>query len=225
MEEFSRTAALIGEDGVIKLKGSKAAVIGLGGVGSFAAEALARAGIGTITVIDNDIVSLSNINRQLYALHSTVGKYKADIAAERIIDINPECNVIALKVFVTAENIPELNLRQYDYIVDAIDSVGSKLDLIKYCHANDINIISCMGTGNKLDPSKFQIADIFATSVCPLERKIRYELKKAGITNQKVLFSTEPPLVSSYPPASISFVPSAAGMLLAGEVIKDLLKT
>lgn len=224
-EELSRTASLIGADGVERLKNSTVAVIGLGGVGSFTAEALARAGVGTLVIVDNDRITLSNINRQLYALHSTVGLAKTEVAEQRIHDINPDCIVQRSEVFVSAENIDELGLAHCDYVVDAIDSVFSKLALIKYCHEKDIKLICSMGTGNKLDPSAFRIEDITKTSVCPLARKIRLELRKSGIKHQKVLYSTEVPKVMQKPPASISFVPPVAGLMLAGEVIRTISAT
>ena len=224
MEEiFSRTAGLIGEEGVSLLSAKKAAVLGIGGVGSYVAEALARAGVGNLLLIDSDEVAPSNINRQLIALHSTVGKAKVQAAAERIADINPDCKVTALREFITPENVSELGLETCDYVVDAVDNVTAKIALIVYCQSVSVPIISSMGTGNKLHPELFRIEDIYKTSVCPLARVMRYELKKRGIKRQKVLFSTEQPIVASRPPSSISFVPSAAGLIIAGEAVRELL--
>ncbi|MBQ7794642.1 MAG: tRNA threonylcarbamoyladenosine dehydratase [Clostridia bacterium] len=221
---------LIGTENIEVLKNSSVAVFGIGGVGSFVAEALARCGVGKILLVDNDTVSLSNINRQLIALHSTVGRAKTEVMKERITDINPLCNVETADVFYTESN--DIDLSGYDYIVDAIDTVSSKLTLI--CEAKRLNIpiISSMGTGNKLDASHFKIADISKTSVCPLARVMRKELKVRGITKLKVLYSDEQPRTPTITlseagrrqiPASISFVPSVAGLLIAGEVVRDLI--
>ena len=231
MEEFIRTQMLIGEEAVSSLKEKKVIVFGVGGVGSYCCEAIARCGVGTITLVDNDTVSVSNINRQIIALHSTVGKYKTEVMMDRILDINPNCNVKCENVFYTDKK--EIDISSYDYIVDAIDTVSSKLALI--CEAQRLNIpvISSMGTGNKIDASRFQIADISKTSVCPLARVMRKELKERGIKKLKVLFSDEAPLTPKISlsdgsrrqiPASIAFVPSVAGLLIAGEVIRDLIK-
>lgn len=231
MEEFIRTQMLIGEGSVSALKEKNVIIFGIGGVGSYCAEAIARCGVGSITLVDNDTVSVSNINRQLIALHSTVGKYKTEVMRDRILDINPECNVKCENIFYTDRK--EIDISEYDYIVDAIDTVSSKLALI--CEASGLNIpiISSMGTGNKLDASRFAIADISKTSVCPLARVMRKELKERGIKKLKVLFSDEAPLVPTISmsdgsrrqiPASIAFVPSVAGLLIAGEVIKDLIE-
>ncbi len=230
VNQFSRTELLIGNDSIEKLKKSKVIVFGVGGVGSFACEALARSGIGNITVVDNDIVSLTNINRQLVALTSTVGKLKVDVITARIKDINPDCNVTAYNCFYTKEK--EIDISGFDYIVDAIDTVTSKLTLIEEANKFSVPIISCMGTGNKLDPTKFEISDIYKTSVCPLARVLRRELKNRGIKSLKVLYSKEEPIkpvkcteISSkhQVPGSVSFVPPVAGMIIAGEVIKDLI--
>lgn len=232
LNEFSRTKLLLGEEAMAKLKSSSVAVFGVGGVGSYAVEALARSGIGTLALIDNDDVSLTNINRQLVAMHSTVGRLKVDVAKEHILDVNPDCNVQAFPCFYTEENDGGIELSDYDYIVDAIDTVSSKLFLIEQAKALDIPIISCMGAGNKLDPSKFQITDIYKTSMCPLAKVMRYELKRRGIRKLKVLFSTEQAVVpkgtseETSPkrriPGSVAFVPSVAGLMIAGEVIRDL---
>ncbi|OJF76564.1 MAG: hypothetical protein BKP49_06200 [Treponema sp. CETP13] len=237
-EQFIRTEKLIGSISQKKIQESTIAVFGLGGVGSFTVEALARAGIGTIIIIDNDTINESNINRQLFATHSTVGKLKIDIARMRILDINPNCIVKAYPVFYKPEetnitNTLNKDLAQCSYIIDAIDTVSSKLKLYETAQNLNIPIISCMGTGNKLDATKFCISDIYKTSVCPLARVIRRECKKRRIKHLKVLYSTETPRTSiikndqeesrKIAPASISFVPSVAGLLLAGEVIKEII--
>lgn len=226
---YQRTEMLIGADALAKLKNSRVLICGIGGVGSYIAEALARAGVGAIDLLDFDTVAPSNINRQIIALTSTIGQYKTDVMAERIRDINPEITVTAHKCFIDETNVGEILSAPYTYIADAIDSVPSKLALIRHAKEADINIISSMGTGNKLDPTRFKIADISKTSVCPLARKMRGELKKAGITHHKVLFSDELPIKPDaqegrHPPASISFVPSVAGLIIAGEIVRDLIK-
>ncbi len=231
MNRFVRSEILIGNAALDKLKNAKVIVFGIGGVGSFVCEALVRGGIGSFALVDNDVVSESNINRQLIALTSTIGKYKTDVMAERIRDINPECSVIQSNCFYTSDK--EVDISGYDYIVDAIDTVSSKLTLIEEANKANVPIISCMGTGNKLNASLFEITDIYKTSVCPLARVMRRELKARGIKKLKVLYSKEEPLkpsdsgeVSSKRqiPGSMPFVPPVAGMLIAGEVIKDLIK-
>ena len=207
------------------------AVFGLGGVGSFAAEALARAGVGTLMFVDNDTVSKSNINRQLIALHSTVGRLKTEVMAERARDINPQANIEQYTFFYDAATAERIDLSRCDYIVDAIDSVYSKLLLIETADRLNVPIISSMGTGNQLDPTRFEVADIYSTSVCPLARAMRHELKKRGIARLKVVYSKELPTGGFTAddntgrravPGSISFVPSAAGLILAGEVVRSL---
>lgn len=227
--EFSRTETLLGLDRMNKLKNSRVIIFGVGGVGGYVIEALTRSGFKQIDIVDFDSVSITNINRQIIALHSTVGKLKIDVMKERMLDINPNIVVNTYPVFLDDTNIESFNLSQYDYVVDAIDSVTSKILLIEYCVKNNIKIISSMGTGNKLDPSLFKISDISKTSVCPLAKVIRYELRKRGINHLKVLFSTETPIKNfvegegnKLAPSSISFVPSSAGLLIASEVIKDL---
>lgn len=227
---------LIGDEAVEKLKNSSVAVFGCGGVGSYTVEALARAGVGKITVIDADEVSVSNINRQIIATSSTVGRPKAEVQKERILDINPACLAEAKVMFYGAETADEIDLTQFDYVCDAIDSVTSKLLLIKTCHDAGVPIISSMGTGNKLRPEMFEITDISKTSVCPLARVMRRELKARGIYKLKVLYSKEEPITpintgecENAPgrratTASISFVPSVAGLMIGGEIIKDLCK-
>lgn len=222
---LDRTEKLISQENVAKLKNSTIALFGLGGVGSYVLEALARSGIQNLIIIDKDVIDITNINRQLLATHSTIGKSKVDVAKERILDINPNCNVTAIKEFVSKENIENMLVGiKIDYIVDAIDTVSSKLGIIEYAYNNHIKIISCMGTGNKLDASKFEITDINKTSVCPLAKVIRKELRNLNIPKLKVLYSNEEPInQKSSTPASISFVPSVAGLLIAGEVIRDLI--
>ena len=226
---FIRSEMLYGENSTAILKNSKVAVFGIGGVGSYVCEALARCGVGNLTLIDNDTVSFSNINRQLVALHSTVGKYKTDVMAERIKDINPSCNVTALNMFYTPES--HFDISSFDYIVDAIDTVASKIHLAVLCQEKNIPLISCMGAGNKLDPTAFKVTDIFKTSGCPLARVMRKELKARGVKKLKVVYSTEAPITPlpleasegrRQTPGSCAFVPSVAGLICAGEVIKDI---
>lgn len=228
--QFIRTARLIGEEAVASLCKKHVCIFGIGGVGSFAAEALCRAGIGTLTLVDGDTVAESNINRQLIALHSTIGRPKVDVMKERMADINPDAHVINLHLFYDEQTASQIDLTAFDYVIDAIDSVPSKLLLIRSCHALNVPIISCLGTGNKLDPSLLEIADISKTSVCPLARVVRRELKKSGIAHHTVLFSTEVPKKPLFDdengrssPASIAFVPSAAGLMLASHVVRTLI--
>lgn len=234
--QFSRTEMLIGSDALNKLKGACVAVFGVGGVGGYAVEALARGGIGTIHVIDNDDVALTNINRQIIATHDTIGMRKTEAAKARILSINPECNVITHDIFYTPETAGEFDFSLFDYVIDAIDTVTGKIGLIMQAQAAGTPIISSMGTGNKLDPTAFQIADIYKTSVCPLAKVMRHELKKRGVKKLKVVYSQELPVAPKTDtdedsvarrsvPASISFVPPVAGLILAGEVIKDIIKT
>ena len=225
MEIYKRTDMLIGEDNRKKLGFAHVAVFGVGGVGSYVCEALARAGVGAITLIDGDTVQESNINRQLIALHSTVGLDKVEVMKTRIFDINPDIKVLAKKVFYCEENADTLDFSQFSYVVDAIDTVTSKLLIIEKAKKFDVPIISSMGTGNKLDASAFKICDIKKTSVCPLARVMRSELRSRGIENVKVLYSEEQPQnrEGGRTPASISYVPSVAGLLIAGEVIKDII--
>lgn len=229
-EQFSRTKALIGEAALEKLASSHIALFGLGGVGSYAAEALARAGVGELTLVDGDRIAPSNINRQLYALHSTLGKFKTQTAKNRIHDIAPDCKVNEKTFFYLPENGEEFFSQKFDYVVDAIDMVSAKIDIAVRCGEKGIPLISCMGTGNKLDPTAFEVADIYSTEVCPLCRVMRRELRKRGVEKLKVVYSREVPFVSGMrdetgraAPASISFVPPVAGMILAGEVIKDII--
>lgn len=234
LNQFSRTELLIGKEAMEILKNSRVAVFGIGGVGGHAVEALARSGVGTLDIIDNDKVSLTNINRQLFATLSSVDEYKVDVAKRRIEDINPECTVNVYRTFYSAENSGEFDFSVYDYIVDAIDSVSSKIELIMRADEKNTKIISSMGAGNKLDATKFEVSDIYKTSVCPLARVMRYELKKRGIKKLKVVYSKEEPIKPCESgekvegkrqiPGSVAFVPSVAGLIIAGEVIKDLIK-
>lgn len=224
MLEFSRTERLIGKESLEKLKKSNVIIFGLGGVGSYIAEALARSGVGKMTVVDKDTVDITNINRQLYALHSTVGKNKADVAKERILDINPLCEITSTVKMYLPECSDEFEFEKYDYIIDAIDNVTAKTDLAVKSQELGIPMIASMGTGNKLDPTAFKIADIYKTDTCPLCRVMRRELKARNVKKLKVLYSTEAPVKDGErTPASISFVPSTAGLIIAGEVIKDLI--
>ena len=234
-EQFVRTALLLGEEGVERLRRAKVAVFGIGGVGGFAVEALARAGVGTFLLVDSDRISASNINRQIIADWNAVGRYKTDAMRERIAAINPEAKVETRECFFLPENAGAFDFTAYDYIVDAVDTVSAKIELIVRAKAAGAAVISCMGAGNKLDPTRFEVADIYETSVCPLARVMRRELKKRGIVGCKVDYSREeaisplPGLLSEEEsggrrsvPGSVSFVPSVAGLIVAGEVIRDL---
>lgn len=232
--QFSRTQLLLGEEAMARLRNARVAVFGIGGVGGYAAEALARGGIGALDLIDPDTVSITNINRQLFATHSTVGKYKVDVARERLLDIHPALKIRTHPVFYIPETADQFDFSQYDYIVDAIDTVTGKLSLAERAFAAGVPIISCMGAGNKLSGTAFQVADISKTTICPLARVMRKELKKRGISHMKVVFSTEEALTpvgaeeeaaaigKRQIPGSMSYIPGIAGLLLAGEVIKDL---
>ena len=226
MADFlERTRTLIGDNAIEKLKKSRVIVFGIGGVGGYTVEALVRSGIGEIDIVDNDKVSISNLNRQIVALNSTIGEYKVDVMKKRALDINPDLKINTYKLFFDEKTKAEIDFLKYDYIVDAIDSVKSKLLLIELAKKDKIPIISSMGTGNKLNPLEFEIADIFKTSVCPLARIIRTELKKRGIKDLKVLYSKEKPYKDgSKVPSSISFVPSTVGLIIASEVIKDIIE-
>lgn len=233
-EQFLRTAMLLGEEAVARLQKARVAVFGIGGVGGYTVEALARAGIGQIDLIDSDTVSRSNINRQILATHSTVGLPKVEAGRNRILDINPDCIVRPHQVFYTPETADSFDFKDYDYIVDAIDTVTGKLALVQRAAEAGTPIICCMGTGNKLDASAFQVADISKTTMCPLARIMRKELGKRGIKHLKVVYSQEEALTPTgweeeaaalgkrQIPGSVSFVPGAAGLILAGEVVKDL---
>lgn len=247
LHQFSRTELLIGVEALEKLKQSKVAVFGIGGVGSYTVEGLVRAGVGKLVLIDDDCVCLTNINRQLLATRKTVGKAKVEVMKERILEINPDAEVTIFQKFYMPDTAAELIFDDYDYIVDAIDTVTGKIDLIEKAKAKHIPIISCMGAGNKLDPTKFEVADIYKTSVCPLAKVMRKELKKRGVHSLKVVYSKELPVtpietegsncatgcicpsgttrkctIRRQIPGSISFVPSVAGLIIAGEVVKDI---
>ena len=245
-DEFgSRTAMMLGEDGYRRLRGARVAVFGVGGVGGYAVEALARAGVGAIDLIDSDRVSESNINRQIIATRATVGQLKTEAARARILEINPECRVSCHSVFFSPETAKSFDFTAYDYIIDAIDSTAEKVELIALAKSAGVEIISAMGAGNKLDPTRFKVSDISKTTVCPLAKAVRTQLRRRGINHTKVVFSDEPPvlaLADSAPfvegdaelsdeqkkyakrraPGSVSFVPSVMGLILAGEAIKDI---
>lgn len=229
LNEFSREKLLIGSEGLERLKAARVAVFGVGGVGSYTAEALARGGVGHITLIDNDTVNITNINRQLIALHSTIGQLKVDAAKRRILDINPDCDVTVHNCFYTGN---EVDLSQFDFIADAIDSVSAKLALVENAHKLGVSIISSMGTGNKLDATKLVVTDISKTSMCPLAKVMRVELRKRGIMHHKVVYSTEQPVPHKAQSeedesrrrtiGSISYVPPVAGLIMAGEIIRGI---
>lgn len=245
---FSRTELLIGKDGLNKLENSKVVVLGLGGVGSFTAEALARAGVGNLVIVDDDTVCLTNLNRQIHANFDTISKSKVEVMKERILKINPKCNVQTYETFIKEDNIGEIISEDVDFVADAIDTISSKLSTIVWCKENDIDIISCMGTGNKMDPTAFKVSDIYKTKVCPLAKVMRYELRKRGIKGLRVVYSEEAPIKPKLEevvtckegcvctggskkcshkrqiPGSISFVPPVAGMIMAGEIIKTILQ-
>lgn len=246
LNQFSRTELLLGKEGVEKLSKSRVAVFGIGGVGAYAVEALVRSGLGTIDIIDDDKVCITNLNRQLYATRKTVGKYKVEVAKERILDINPDCVVNTYQTFYTPQTENEFDFSQYDYVIDAIDTVVGKLSLIEKAKAANVPIICAMGAGNKLDPTRFEVADISKTSVCPLAKVIRQELRKRRIKGVKVVYSKEIPIkpkedmsisckyhcvcppgtrkctVKHQIPGSTAFVPPVVGLIIAGEVVKDL---
>ena len=234
LEQFLRAEMLLGSEALTRLQSARVAVFGLGGVGGYVVEALARSGVGSLDLIDSDTVSVSNLNRQILATHSTVGMLKVDAARNRVLDINPACNVKTWPVFYTPDTADDFDFTQYDYIVDAIDTVTGKLALVERAKAAGTPIICCMGTGNKLDASAFQVADISKTSMCPLARVMRKELAKRGIRHLKVVYSQEEALTPTgweeeaaalgkrQIPGSVAFVPGAAGLLLAGEVVRDL---
>lgn len=245
---FSRTELLIGKDGLAKLKNSKVAIFGIGGVGTFVVEGLVRSGVGHFVLVDDDLICVTNLNRQIHATEKTIGRVKVDVMKERILEINPQAEVEAVKSFYLSEKADDLIRNDYDYIVDAVDTVTAKIDLVVQAQKRGIPIISCMGAGNKLDPTMFQVTDIYKTQMDPLSKVMRKELKQRGIKSLKVVYSTEPPIkpkeseensyytncvcpkgtqrtctVKKQIPGSISFVPSVAGLIIAGEVIKDLI--
>lgn len=234
LNQFSRTELLIGKEGVEKLSKSRVAIFGIGGVGGYVAEALVRSGIGAIDLIDNDKVSLTNINRQIIATHKTIGMYKVDAAENRLKDINPNVKITKYNLFFTPETAENIDFSKYDYVIDAIDTVIGKLEIIEKAKKSNIPVITSMGAGNKLYPEMFEIADISKTSVCPLAKVVRQELKKRNIKKVKAVFSKEIPIKPGISeeqsntkrqiPASIAFVPSAVGLIIAGEVVRDLIK-
>lgn len=249
LHEFSRTELLIGKSGIEKLKKAKIAVFGIGGVGTYAAEGLARSGVGEFVLIDDDCICLTNINRQLHATRETVGKAKVEVMKERILSINPNAEVTVHQHFYLPGSAEQLISKDYDYIIDAVDTVTAKIDLIMNAQDAGIPLISCMGTGNKMDPTRFEVTDIFKTSICPLAKVMRKELRARGVKSLKVVYSREEPIkpvetegascrlscicpkgttrtctTRNQIPGSISFMPSVAGLIIAGEVIKDLLK-
>lgn len=239
-EQFSRTEILLGREGMERLQKARVAVFGIGGVGGHTVEALARSGVGTLDLIDNDTVALTNLNRQIIATHKTIGQYKVDVARDRILEINPEMTVNTYRCFYLPETAQQFDFTQYDYVVDAIDTVAGKLQLVEQAVAAGVPIISSMGAGNKLDPTAFRVADIYKTNVCPLAKVMRRELKKRGIKKLKVVYSEEQPIEPKSDfgekereesgvkkrqiPGSNAFVPSVVGLIIAGEVIKDLAK-
>ncbi len=243
-DRFSRTELLFGEEAMKILAASRVAVFGVGGVGGYAVEALARSGVGALDLIDDDKVCVTNINRQIIALDSTVGMYKVDAAAQRIHEINPDCKVSCHKMFYMPETADKLDFSQYDYVIDAIDTVTGKIEIIMQAKQAGVPVISSMGAGNKLDPTRFEVADIYKTSVCPLAKVMRYQLKRRGVKKLKVVYSKEEPITPQgqafddgsgktdmrsgsarrSTPASVAFVPSVVGLIIAGEVIKDIVK-
>ncbi len=230
MSIFERSELLLGKEGMEKLNRAHIAVFGVGGVGSYTVEALVRSGIGEISLFDGDVVAESNINRQLVATTKTVGRAKVEVAAERCLDVNPNVKLHAERIFLMPDTADKIDFSQFDYIVDAVDTVTAKLLLAETAKANGVPIISSMGAGNKLDPTRFEVADISKTSVCPLAKVMRRELKKRGINHLKVVYTKEEPIRHGYTengrplPGSVAFVPSVAGLIIAGEVVKDLLK-
>ncbi|MCL2106077.1 MAG: tRNA threonylcarbamoyladenosine dehydratase [Oscillospiraceae bacterium] len=219
---FSRTELLLGSEALEALRRAHVAVFGVGGVGSFAAEALVRAGVGALDIIDNDTVSPSNLNRQLIALRSTIGRPKAEAARERLLDINPDCAIAAHSCFFDSSTAGQFDFARYDCVLDCIDSVSSKLLLIELCYRAGTPVLSCMGAGNKLDPTRFELADIYETTVCPLAKAMRHKLRERGIDALRVVYSREEPAARHRPPGSVSFVPGAAGLIMAGECVRQL---
>ena len=222
MEQFQRTQMLIGTEAIEKLSKVKIAIFGIGGVGSYVAEGLIRAGVQNFILIDHDTIDITNINRQIHATTKTIGQYKVDVMKQRMLDINPEANIQTYKIFYLPDSNEKILDESISYVVDAIDTVTAKLELVKKCKELNIPIISCMGTGNKLDPTMLEVSDINKTSVCPLAKTIRKELRKLDIKKLKVIYSKEEPIKKQTPPGSVSFVPSVAGMIIASQVVKDL---
>lgn len=223
-DQFDRTRLLIGEEGLAKLKKARVAVFGVGGVGGFTVEALVRSGIGAFDLIDNDTVALSNLNRQIIATRDTIGKLKVEVMRDRILSINPQAEIRMYPCFYLPENAAEFDFSQYSYVVDAVDTVTAKIDIIMQAQAAGVPVISSMGAGNKMDPTRFEVTDIYKTTVCPLARVMRRELKKRGVKQLKVVYSTEKAIKTGADVlGSIAFVPSVAGLIVAGEVIRDLI--
>ena len=223
-EQFSRTAQLLGNENVEKLFDKHVIVFGVGGVGGYVVEALVRSGVGNISIVDNDVVNESNINRQIIAFHSTIGMQKVEVLKNRILDINPNCQVFVHNQFFLPENSNDFDFSIYDYVVDAVDTVTAKIEIIKKSKESNVPVISSMGTGNKLNPVGFKVSDISKTKVCPLARVMRNELKKREISKVKCVYSEENPVIQTKTPASVAFVPPVAGLLIASEVIEDLIK-
>lgn len=231
---LTRTQKILGSDNVNEIKNSKVVILGVGGVGGFVTEGIARCGVGNIVLVDKDVVDITNINRQIIATNSTIGKNKVEVMRDRIKDINKDCNVVIHKVFIDEENLDELIDKDVDYVIDAIDTVSSKIAVAVWCEKNNINLISSMGTGNKLDPTQLKVSDIYKTKVCPLAKVMRRELKRRDVKHLKVVYSEELPLkpiiseeeinMRKKSPGSVSFVPSVAGLIIAGEVVKNLMK-
>ena len=224
MGQFERAFALLGETGFERLQKAKVMILGLGGVGSYVCEALVRAGVGTFILVDHDVIEMSNLNRQLFATHETIGRLKVDVAKERVLTINPQAQIQTISKAFSPDNQADFDLTEKDYVIDAIDMVTAKIALAETCFQKNIPLISAMGTGNKWDATAFEITDITKTSVCPLARVMRKELKARNISSLKVIYSKEKPSIKTTPPASLSYVPAVAGLMLAGEVIKDLVK-
>lgn len=232
--QFVRTRMLLGAGGMERLSRARVAVFGIGGVGGYAAEALARSGVGALALIDRDTVSVSNLNRQIIALHSTIGRYKTEVMRERVLDISPEIEVEIHNCFFLPENAGQFDFSRYSYVVDAVDTVTAKIEIILRAKEAEVPVISAMGAGNKLDPGQFRVTDIYHTEMCPLAKVMRHELKKRQVTNLKVVYSPEPPCIPARQageepfrrttPGSTAFVPSVAGLMLAGEVIRDLVE-
>ena len=222
--QYTRTELLLGEEGVARLKQAKVAVFGIGGVGGYVVEALARSGVGSFVLVDSDTVNITNINRQIIATHDTIGRYKTEVMKERILSINPEAEIEIRNCFFLPENRDEFDFTQYSYVVDAVDTVTAKIELVMQAKEAGVPVISSMGAGNKLDASAFEVADIYKTSVCPLAKVMRRELKKRNVKHLKVVYSKEEPIKheAGRLPGSIAFVPSVAGLIIAGEVVKDL---
>ena len=224
LDQFSRTRLLLGEEAIESLHKKRVAVFGIGGVGGYVCEALVRSGIGAFDLIDNDKVCLTNLNRQIIATRKTVGEYKVDVMRDRMLDINPEVDVRVHKCFFLPENADDFHFNEYDYVVDAVDTVTAKIELILRAQRENVPVISAMGAGNKLDAGRFKVADIYETSVCPLARVMRRELKKRDVKNLKVVYSDEQPIQTNEAvPGSTAFVPATAGLMIAGEIVKDLI--